>query len=156
MTDGHSFITSVEENDPRTRLGTKIDHIFAAPAFQMKSATIDRGMFDGYRRIDCSDSRSEMDGAGRRTACRSGNERFSVNVPPKGDLDVYSDHWAIVAVVNRTSCAKHECNATNRLRGITDIKLPDPPQGGACGRYNTCARGARWGSTAAAAAAFPW
>lgn len=99
---GHSYITD-EARKPYKRLGEKIDHIFTAPAFVIKKAGIDRSLFLGTKRYDCSDDYSDIDEEGFRTHCQDMEEE---------DFQVASDHWAIWADVNRPPCDNFECAAS--------------------------------------------
>ncbi len=105
---GHSYITS-EANTPRKRIGVKIDHIFVAPAFDIKKAGIDRSLFAGSDRVPCQDSKSRIDSKRERTGCQMGSSRYYW---PIDDLEVYSDHWAIWSDVNRKACEKTACAAS--------------------------------------------
>ena len=99
---GHSYITG-HANTPWERLGYKIDHIFTAPAFNIYNAGIDRSLFWGSTLIDCQDANSAISST-VRAQCRVGSTMRAVT-----DFNVASDHWAIWADVNRTSCKLSSC-----------------------------------------------
>jgi endonuclease/exonuclease/phosphatase family metal-dependent hydrolase len=84
------------------RYGTKIDHIFVAPAFQIVGeASIDYSLFDGTTRKDC-----------RILSVESSTGVYRCGGVSLANLDVYSDHWAILSVVNRLPCAREGCAAS--------------------------------------------
>jgi endonuclease/exonuclease/phosphatase family metal-dependent hydrolase len=104
MKNDHAFISD-KADTPERLFGNKIDHILVGPAFRTQAAMIDRTMFDGSTRVPCGEAEMVTSADGKeRVACRSGQREI-----PIGRLDVYSDHWAVIADVDRTPCKKHEC-----------------------------------------------
>lgn len=124
MDDGHSFITTAQ---PIGMYGTKIDHILVGRAFDIKSAKIDRSLFQYFpdtstsfpfdftsRIINCNEANSVVGNIEFipgslpfRTACRT-----STGVVGLDELAAYSDHWAILSVVKRKDCALPDCTAS--------------------------------------------
>ncbi len=84
------------------RYGRKVDHIFVAPALQIVGeASIDYSLFHGTTRKDC-----------QVLSVESSTGVYRCGGVSLANLDVYSDHWAILSVVKRLPCAREGCAAS--------------------------------------------